>query len=77
MKWNAAVQQIGAALKEGKIVEVVYHRKWMKNDSHIEQVESLSEYQWNGWIHYAVNLFHDQLNEGSHIIDEIILKEGE
>ena len=77
MKWNKAVQQIEAALEEGKIVEIIYHRKWMKNDSHIQQVESISEYEWNGWKLKAVNLFHDQINDGSHIIDEVRVKEGD
>ncbi len=77
MKWNKAIYQIGKALKEGKVVEIVYHRKWMKNDSHIEQVEDLVEYSYNGWICYAVNLFNNQIDEGSHIIDEVIVKEGE
>ena len=73
MKWNTALQQIGMALKDGKDVCIRYHRKWMKNDSHIDQVESLSEYTWNGWIKYAVNTFHDQLLDSTHIIDEVII----
>ena len=77
MKWQKAIDQIRQALDEGKIVEIIYHRKWMKNDSHIEQVESISEYQWDGWYKWAVNLFHDQIYESTHIIDEVIVKEGE
>lgn len=77
MKWNAAVKQIEELLAEGKTVEIVYHRKWMKNDSHFDKVDSVVEYAYNGQICKAVNTWRDGINESSHIIDEISVKEGE
>lgn len=72
MKWDKAINKIEKALAEGANVAVHYHRKWMKNDSHLDDVESISKYEWNGQICKAVNTFHDQLNESSHIIDEVL-----
>ena len=77
MKWNKAVRQIEAALNEGKTVEILYHRKWMLNDSHFDKVDSITEYDWKGKICKAVNTWHDGINESSHIIDEVRVKEGE
>lgn len=72
MNWNKAVKKIEQALAEGANVAVRYHRKWVKQESHIDDVDCISDYDWNGQICKAVNTFHDQLNEGSHIIDEVL-----
>jgi len=81
MKWNKAVDQIEQALATRKAVSVRYHRKWMKQDEHFDKVEIVSKYEW--WndtkccfqICKVVNTFHDQLDESSHIIDEVIIEE--
>lgn len=75
MKWIKAVEQIEQALAAGKAVGVYYHRRWIKNDSHAGIVDSISRYMWNGEICYAVNTYNNQLNESSHIIDEVIIEE--
>lgn len=79
MNWNKAIRQIEQALAVDKAVSVEYHRKWMKNDSHCSAVDSVVEYQWEGQICKAVNLYDyaisDQINEGSHIIDKVIIEE--
>lgn len=78
MNWNKAIKKIEQALAANEAVSVIYHRKWMKNDSHHLDVESVIEYDWKGQICKAVNLYEggisDQINEGSHIIDEVITK---
>jgi hypothetical protein len=74
MKWNKAVKEIEDALAAGKAASIIYHRKWMKPDSHADLVEDISEYDWQGQICKAVNTRYDQLNEDSHIIDEVIIE---
>ena len=82
MKWNKAVQQIEAALEEGKIVEIIYHRKWMKNDSHYDTVDKIISYEWEGETVKAVSTYHNVVDPYSYIIDEVVPdyffgKEGE
>lgn len=74
MNWNKAVKQIEKALTAGSAVSVEYHRKWMKNDSHYDKVDNVVEYEYEGQICKAVNTWHDQINESSHIIDEVIIE---
>lgn len=71
MKWNKAVEKIEKALANDDYVIITYHRKWMKNDSHTEAVDSISEYEWNGQICKAINTDGNQIDEDSHIIDEV------
>lgn len=73
MKWNTALNMIGTAIAQDQTVGIRYHRKWMKNDSSFDQVDSLSEYNWKGFIKYAVNTFYDQLLDSTHIIDDVII----
>lgn len=75
MKWIKAVEQIEQALAAGKAVSVQYHRKWMPQLTPIDKVDSVVEYKYAGEICKAVNTYHNQLNEGSHIIDEVIIEE--
>lgn len=78
MNWNKAIRQIEQALAADKAVSVEYHRKWMKNDSHINDVEEVITYTYEGQICKALNLYNgisDQINEGSHIIDKVIIEE--
>ena len=77
MKWNKALQQIGAALKEGKTVEIVYHRRYNTKISYFDKVDCITEYMWHGVPEYVVTTWNDQVAEYSHIIDEIIVKEGD
>ena len=77
MKWNQALQQIGAALKEGKTVEIVYHRKYNTKISLLDKVDCINEYMWHGVPEYAVSTWCDQIAEYSHIIDEVRVQEGE
>lgn len=72
MNWNKAVAKIEQALNEGANVAVQYHRKWMKNDSHIHDVEEVVEYEYKGKVCKALNLWGDQIDEGSHIIDQVL-----
>lgn len=72
MKWEKAIQKIEKALAEGANVAVIYHRKWMLNDSHIHDVESIVEYDWHGTTCKAVNVKGDLVDEGSFIIDEVL-----
>lgn len=79
MNWSKAIIKIEAALAEGKEVELKYHRKWARNVNEFKwgMVENVVPYDWNGQICKAVNMHFDQLNEGTHIIDEInTWKEG-
>ena len=77
MNWNKAIKQIEKAMVDGAVVSIIYHRKWMKNDSHCMTVESIVDYQYDGQICKAINLYtggiSDQINEGSHIIDEVLV----
>jgi hypothetical protein len=81
MKWIKAVEQIEQALAAGKAVSVRYHRRWITKFPQFDKVDSVVEYDW--WnntkgcfqICKAVNTYHKQLNEGSHIIDEVIIEE--
>ena len=79
MNWNKAIKQIEKALAAGSAVSVTYHRKWMKNDSHINEVEEVISYKYEGQICKALNLYYggysDQINEGSHIIDKVMIEE--
>lgn len=75
MKWNKAVEQIEQALAADKAVSVYYHRKWMKNDAHYDKVDSVCEYDWHGETCKSVNTYNDQIDEYSHIIDEVIIEE--
>lgn len=79
MNWNKAINKIEQALAVDKAVSVEYHRKWMKNDSHFNTVEEVISYEYSGQICKAVNLYNggisDQINEGSHIIDKVIIEE--
>jgi hypothetical protein len=76
MKWNKAVAQIEEALAAGKYVEIRYHRKWMPQDAHFDKVWSVTEYKYNSQIYKAVSTYDDGIDEGSHIIDEVIIKEA-
>lgn len=77
MKWNTAINKIEKALAAGSAVSVRYHRKWMLQQAHIDKVESVNEYAWEGQICKAVSTYYDLLDEGSHMIDEVIIgKEG-
>ena len=71
MKWEMAIKKIEKAMAEGKKVEIEYHRKWMKQDSHFDVVYSISEYDWHGDVCKAVSTYHDGLDEDSHIIDAV------
>ena len=71
MKWAKAIAKIEKALAAEKTVVIEYHRKWILQDSHVEHVESVSEYEYEGQICKAVNTFSNQINEGSHIIDGV------
>lgn len=73
MKWDKAIKQIEAALAEGKTVEIQYHRKWTRNSNEYKWdiVTNVTEYDWFGQICKAVNTYHDQINEGNFIVDEI------
>lgn len=74
MLWIKAIEKIEQALAEGATVGVVYHKKWNRNCNEIKKddVEGIIEYDWKGQICKAVNTTHDQINEGTHIIDEVL-----
>ena len=71
MKWAKAIAKIEAALAADRNVVIEYHRKWILQDSHVDTVESITEYEYEGRIYKAVNTFSDQINESSHIIDGV------
>lgn len=71
MKWMTAVEKIEAALAANRTVVIEYHRKWNLADSHVDTVESITEYEYEGRICKAVNTFSDQIHESSHIIDGV------
>lgn len=75
MKWNKAVEQIEQALAAEQAVSVRYHRRWMTKLPQFDKVDSVVEYAYAGKICKAVNTYNDQLNEGSYIIDEVIIEE--
>ncbi|WP_458397845.1 hypothetical protein [Anaerotignum sp.] len=75
MKWSKAIAQIEEALAAGKDVEIRYHRKWMLQDAHCDKVYSVPEYEYNGQICKAVDTYCDGIDEGSHIIDAVIIEE--
>lgn len=72
MKWEKAIAKIEKALAEGANVGIQYHRKWMKNDSHIDDVDKVVTYDWHGTECKAINTFNDSIDEGSHIIDDVL-----
>jgi len=75
MKWIKAVEQIEQALAAGKAVSVTYHKRWMTKLPQFDKVDSVVKYEYAGEICKAVNTYYNQLNEGSHIIDEVIIEE--
>ena len=77
MKWEKALKQIEAALTDNKEVEIKYHRKWAKNihDYRIGMVDNVVEYDWHGDTCKAINTYYDQVDEGTHIIDEVNIYE--
>lgn len=80
MKWEKAISQIETALANGLEVEIRYHRKWTRNANDFKwgMVTDVSEYKWHGQICKAINTHFDQLNEGTHIVDEVnTWKEGD
>lgn len=74
MKWNKAVEKIEKALAADKDVTVHYHRKWMKQDSHFDKVDSVDAYQYERQICKTISTYHDQIIEYSYIIDEVIIE---
>lgn len=77
MKWNKAVNMIQTGLALDLDVSVEYHVKWNKNSSHIDRVDSMVPYEWEGQMRWAINTNFDQLNEGSYIIDDIMIMDKE
>lgn len=78
MKWNFAIGIIEEALKYESEVTVIYHRKWMKNESHIDTVDKIISYEWKGETVKAVSTYHNVVDPYSYIIDDIrIEKEGD
>lgn len=77
MKWNTAVKKIEQALAAEKAVSVHYRRKYDRSACkyRYDHVDSISTYPWYDQICKAVNTYHDQIAEYSHIIDEVIIKE--
>lgn len=77
MKWEKALKQIETALANNKEVEIKYHRKWAKNihDYRIGMVENVVEYDWHGDTCKAIDTYYDQVDEGTHIIDEVNIYE--
>lgn len=72
MNWGNAVKKIEQAQAEGALnILIRYHVKWMK-EWRMDTVDDIITYDWHGQTCKAINTFHDQLNEGSHIIDEVI-----
>ena len=69
------MEQIEQALAAKKAVSVKYHRRWMTKLPQFDKVDSVVEYAYTGEICKAVNTYNNQLNEGSHIIDEVIIEE--
>lgn len=77
MKWQKAIEKIEYALDSGRTVVIEYHRKWNLQDSHVDQVDNVVEYEYEGQICKAVNTWHDQIHESSHIIDGVaVIAEG-
>lgn len=74
MLWIKAIAKIEQALAEGATVGVIYHRKWNRNSNEIKKddVDAVIEYDWHGKTCKAVNTTHDQINEGTYIIDEVL-----
>lgn len=73
MKWNKAIKAIEQAMSEDKRVSVEYHIKWMNKYSKLEAVTEIVSYEWKGAECKAINTGSDQLNEGTHIIDNIYI----
>lgn len=73
MTWSKAIKKIERASSDDALdITIIYHRKWMPNDSHIGHLDSVVEYDWRGEKCKAVSLKDDMINEDSHIIDEVI-----
>jgi len=76
MNWNTAIKKIEQALAAGSAVSVQYHRKWMKQDAHIDTVDKIITYDWKGETVKAVSTYHNVVDPYSYIIDEV-RKEGD
>lgn len=73
MKWNKAIEKIEQAQKDGALsIMVCYHIKWDRYMRKFGDVESIITYDWHGEECKAINLNNDSLNEGTHIIDEVV-----
>lgn len=73
MKWNKAVSKIEDALHDGANVGVVYYRKHMVNDRHIQDVDSVGGYEWNGHEAKCIHVSGNILDESNSIIDEVLV----
>ena len=74
MKWQQAIKKIEKAFYGGAYSVSVYYRpKYSRNsnDHRYGDVVDIIEYEYNGETCKAINIKGDQLNEGSHTIDEI------
>ena len=71
MVWNKAIKQIEDGLNTGANVGVRYHVKRDRHFSYVNDVESIVDYEYKGKKCKAINLYNNQLNEGTHIIDEV------
>ena len=71
MKWSKAIWEIRNRMASGEKVLITYHRKHMKNDSHIEYVDEVIEYLYNRETCFAINTDCNQFDESTHIVDEI------
>ena len=71
MKWTTAIGQIETMLAMGESVVISYHRKWMKNDSHIEDVQDILSYEYQGKECKAVQTAFQSVEDGNFIIDEV------
>ena len=72
--WEKAVALIEDAIAHDDYVAISYHRKWVPQDRHLYQkVECVTPYEWGGGIRKAISTSCDQINEGTHIIDEVLV----
>lgn len=75
MKWQKAIQLLEWAIEDGTAVTIRYHRKWNTQLPYYDKVDSISAYTYEGTECKAVNTYHDQLLESTHIIDEVIVNQ--
>ena len=74
MRWNEALNRIGTALKNGKDVEITYHRRYNTKIYYTDKVDGITEYQWHGVPEYDISTYRGLISNYSYIVDEITVR---